>query len=171
MFRLIRDCPVPVIGRVQGSAFGGGAGIVSACDVALSLSTAKFGFTEVKLGIIPAVISPIVMEKIGSAAASRYFLSGETFDAAEARRIGLVSQVFATEKELDDSVASLVSAVEKNGPEAVRAAKQLIKTVLQEKDQAALLEYTTNAIVKARSSPEGQEGLAAFLEKRAPKWA
>jgi methylglutaconyl-CoA hydratase len=170
MFGAIKECPVPVIARVQGAAIAGGTGLVSACDMVFSVSRAKFGLTEAKLGIIPAVISKFVMEKIGVANCRRYFYSAELFDAAEARRIGLVQQVVDTEAELDEAVEHMLCAIGDNSPQAVRQCKQLIETVCGMPDVRSTADYCTNAIATIRVSPEGQEGLASFLEKRPPNW-
>lgn len=169
MFHSIQACPLPVIGRVNGAALGGGAGLVSACDVAFSVEKAKFGLTEVKLGLAPAVISRFVMDKIGKANCSRYFLTGERFGAAEAVRVGLVQQYAADEEELDALVASTVASIDENSPAAVRACKVLIDRV----SHMTITEsrpYVTAEIAKLRVSAEGQDGLSAFLNKRKPGW-
>ena len=156
MLELVDSCPAPVLARVQGYALGGGSGLVCCTDVAIAADDAVFGFSEVKLGIIPAVISPFVFRRIGTAAARRYFLTGERFDAKTALRIGLVQQVGG---DLDAVVEELLSS----GPEATRAAKQLIRD-RPEPDELAQI------AARLRTSPEGQEGLRAFLDKRKPDW-
>lgn len=170
MLRTIRECPKPVIARVHGAAFGGGVGLVAACDMAVALESAVFCLSEVKLGILPAVISPYVLEKIGAAAARRYALTAERFDGAEARRIGLVSEVVATEPEMDAWIAGIVAALRDNGPQAVAACKQVLADVQATPTWDRKQDITTRRIAERRVSPEGQEGLKAFLEKRRPQW-
>jgi enoyl-CoA hydratase/carnithine racemase len=156
MLEAIDACPAPVVARVQGFALGGGSGVVACVDVALAGRDAVFGFSEVRLGIIPAVISPFVLDRIGSAAARRYFLTGERFDAEAALRIGLVDEVV---DDLDRAVDRIVDGILAGGPEAVRAAKRLVR----ERPQG---EATARVAAALRTSAEGQEGLRAFLEKR-----
>jgi methylglutaconyl-CoA hydratase len=168
MFRGIDECPCPVVGRINGSALGGGMGLVACCDIAVAVETAQFGYTEVRLGIVPAVISPYSLAKIGGGSARRFFLTGELFDAMRAREIGLVHDVVAANN-LDAAVDQIVEALSKNGPKAVRAAKQLIREVgRMDRDDAR--EHTIATIARMRTSHEGQEGLSAFLEKRPPGW-
>jgi methylglutaconyl-CoA hydratase len=159
MLVAVDSCPAPVVVRVQGYALGGGCGLVACADVAVASAEAVFGFSEVKLGIIPAVISPFVLAKIG-AAARRYFLTGERFDAETALRIGLVHEVAA---DLDERVEKVVTELLTSGPEAVRAAKALVR----ERPPVAELPQIA---ARRRTSPEGQEGLSAFLDKRAAAW-
>ena len=160
MLEAIHECPAPVIARVQGHALGGGVGLVAASDVAVAAADAVFAFSEVKLGIIPAVISPFALAKIGPGAARRYFVTGERFDAATALRIGLVHEVA---DDLDGAVARVVGELLGAGPEAARAAKRL---VLDRPDALS----TERRIAERRTSREGQEGLRAFLERREPSW-
>jgi methylglutaconyl-CoA hydratase len=160
MLEAIDGCPAPVVARVQGYALGGGAGLVAAADIAIAAPDAVFAFSEVKLGIIPAVISPFALAKIGAVAARRYFLTGERFDAETALRIGLVSEV-ATE--LDAAVERVVGELLSAGPHAVRWAKRLIR----ERPDGP---ETARWIAERRASEEGQEGLEAFLEKRSATW-
>jgi methylglutaconyl-CoA hydratase len=160
MLEAIDSCPAPVIGRIQGYALGGGSGLVCCTDVAVAEPGATFGFSEVKLGIVPAVISPFVFPRIGIAAARRYFLTGERFDTGAALRIGLVSEVTA---DLDAAVERLVAEILTAGPEAARAAKQLIR----DRPQAAA---AARLAAKLRTAQEGQEGLRAFLDKRPAAW-
>jgi methylglutaconyl-CoA hydratase len=160
MLDAINTCPAPVIARVQGHALGGGCGLVACSDVVVAAPDAVFAFSEVKLGIIPSVISPFALAKIGESAARRYFLTGERFDAQTAFRIGLVHEL-ATE--LDPAVERIVAELRTAGPEAARHAKQL---VLERPDSLG----TERRIAQRRTSDEGQEGLRAFLEKRAPRW-
>lgn len=168
MFSSINTLPFPVIGRVHGAAIGGGAGLAAVCDIVVASEETVFGFTEVKLGIVPAVISPFVIEKIGRSAARELFLTGARFSAARAREIGLVHAV-VTEPELDDAVSGFVMEGLTCGPEAIATAKALIATVSHAPlDQVAGV--TAGAIARRRVSDEGQEGLRAFLEKRRPRW-
>lgn len=169
MFAALDSLPMPLIGRVHGAALGGGSGLAAVCDVVVAESSAIFGFTEVKLGIIPAVISPFVLAKIGRSAARELFLTGMRFGAAQAREIALVHKVVPLEA-LDDAVEGYVTEVLTAGPEAVHAAKSLIREVWGSPvEQVA--SSTARAIATRRVSPEGQEGLRAFLEKRKPAWS
>jgi methylglutaconyl-CoA hydratase len=163
--------PKPTIARVNGAAYGGGVGLIACCDVAVAADTAKFGLTEVKLGLIPAVISPYVIAAIGARHARRLFVTGEVFDASEALRIGLVHHVVAANR-LDDSTDHVLSWLAKGGPVAQHEAKQLVlrlggiahpDTLIADRKLSAL-------IARLRVSPEGQEGLSAFLDKRPAKW-
>jgi methylglutaconyl-CoA hydratase len=168
MFAAIDALPVPVIARVQGAALGGGAGLAAVSDIVVSERGAVFGFTEVKLGIIPAVISPFVLAKIGRSAARELFLTGMRFDAARAREIGLVHSVVDA-NELDAAVDRYVKEILAAGPEAIAAAKALIGRVWNRDPLDARL-TTAAALAARRTSPEGQEGIAAFLEKRRATW-
>jgi methylglutaconyl-CoA hydratase len=159
MCETIDSCPAPVVARVQGYALGGGSGLVACSDAAIAAPDATFGFSEVKLGIIPAVISPFVLPKIG-AHARRYFLTGERFDAETALRIGLVHELA---ENLDDAVDRIVGEILTAGPNAVRAAKRLI----HERPHG---EETAQIAARLRSGEEGQEGLRAFLERRTASW-
>ena len=170
LFRRIDDCRVPVIGRIQGAAIGGGAGLVACCDIPIAAARAKFGFSEVRLGIAPAVISPFVMAKIGRGAARELFVTGSRFDAARAMQIGLVNHVVADEAALDEAVDEAISAVLQGAPAAVTACKELARTVGQMQPKEAF-ESTARLIAQLRAAPEGQEGMAAFLERRRPSWA
>ena len=160
MLDAIDSCPAPVVARVQGHALGGGCGLVACCDVVIAEPVAQFAFSEVKLGIVPAVISPFALAKIGPSAARRYFVTGERFSADVALRIGLVSEVA---ENLDAAVQRVVGELLSSGPTAARAAKELARAPLA-------AEETARRIAAHRTSPEGQEGLRAFLEKRAPDW-
>ena len=160
MMEAIDSCPAPLVGRVQGYVLGGGSGLVCCTDVAIAAPDAVFGFSEVKLGIVPAVISPFVFTRIGTAAARRFFLTGERFDADTAMRIGLVHEITA---ELDEGVDRVVGELLTSGPEAVRAAKQLVR------EQPTGVD-TAHIAARLRSGPEGQDGLRAFLERRKPGW-
>ena len=160
MCEAIDGCPAPVVARVHGYALGGGSGLVACADVAVAADDAVFGFTEVRLGIVPAVISPFVFAKIGPGAARRWFLTGERFGADVALRIGLVQEVSPAP---DEAVASVVEALLAGGPEAVREAKRLAR------ERPTGLE-TAQVAAGRRTSDEGQAGLRAFLEKRTPPW-
>ncbi len=168
MFAALDQLPIPLVGRIQGAALGGGAGLAAVCDIVVAEEQAIFGFTEVKLGILPAVISPFALAKIGRSAARELFLTGVRFPAARAREIGLVHAVVPT-AELDAEVAKYVQELLGGGPEAIAAAKALIPHVWGQPLDAAM-SVTAAAIAARRVSKEGQEGLRAFLEKRAASW-
>jgi methylglutaconyl-CoA hydratase len=168
MFAAINALPLAVVGRVQGAALGGGAGLAAVCDIVVAEEAALFGFTETKLGILPAVISPFALSKIGQAAARELFLTGARFSSRRAKEIGLIHDVVA-ETELDAAVDRYVKEILTTGPEAVAAAKALIPAVWGQ-PIADAMPITAAAIAARRVSPEGQEGLRAFLEKRAPSW-
>ncbi len=168
MFRRIDACPKPVVARVQGAALGGGAGLVAVCDVAVAADDALLGTTEVRLGIVPAVISPFVVRKIGESHARRWFLTGERFPAAEALRAGLVHAV-VPEAALDAEIDRVVDALLLGGPEALAVSKDLARRMGRlPLDEA--LEEATKVISTRRASAEGQEGMRAFLERRSPSW-
>ena len=169
MLKALHDLPQPTIARVQGAAFGGAVGLVSCCDMAVAGESASFCLSEVKIGLIPATISPYVITAMGERAARRYFTTAERFRAAEGLRLGLVSEVVG-EDELDAAVDTLVDALLQNGPQAVRAAKQLVADVAGREITADLIEDTCERIAQIRISDEGQEGLGAFLNKRKPNW-
>ena len=169
MFRTIDRCPKPVIGRIHGAALGGGAGLVAVCDIVVSTPDTFYGFTETKLGIIPAVISPFVLAKIGVSNARALFLTGERFSAERAERVGLIHEVVEATA-IDARVAAIVRELGSAGPHAVAAAKTLIaKVTAATYDESRSL--TARAIAKQRTTPEGQEGLRAFLERRAAAWS
>jgi len=168
MFELLDSVPFPLIGRVQGPALGGGTGLVAVCDIVVAAERAVFGFTEVKLGLVPSVIAPYVLAKIGRSAARELFLTGARFDAAKARAIGLVHEV-VPEGDLDAAVSRHVREILSAGPEAVGAAKLLIGD-LWPLSKSDALEVTSDTIASRRVSDEGQEGMKAFLEKRRPRW-
>lgn len=168
MLRSVSECPAPVIVAAHGNVFGGGLGLVAACDIALLDDTAKLSFSECRLGIVPAVISNWVLPKIGAANARRYYLTAEVFGAKEAVEMGLSCEVVAGGG-LSARVDALCRDILKNSPEAVRAAKALIAKLSGPALDAGV-ELTVETLVRLRSSPEGQEGLAAFLERRVPKW-
>lgn len=169
MLRAIRECPKPVVARVHGAAIGGGVGLAAACDMAIALESAVFCLSEVKLGILPAVISPYVVEKIGPGHMRRYALTAERFTAGEARRMGLVCEVAATPEEMDAWIERITALLAVNGPEALAACKAVLREV-QPLDWEAKQRLTVERIAERRVSAEGQEGLKAFLEKRRPDW-
>jgi methylglutaconyl-CoA hydratase len=160
MLESIDGCPAPVVARVQGHALGGGCGLVACCDIAIAEPAAQFAFSEVRLGIVPAVISPFALAKIGTSAARRWFVTGERFSAEVALRIGLVHEVA---EDLDAAIDRVLGELLSAGPEAARAAKALARAPLP-------ADETARRIAKHRASAEGQEGLRAFLEKRPPSW-
>jgi methylglutaconyl-CoA hydratase len=168
MFEALDRLPIPLIARVHGAALGGGVGLAAVCDIVVAAEDCAFGFTEVKLGILPAVISPYAIAKIGASAARELFLTGGRFSAARAKEIGLVHAV-ADESELDRVVAKYVNDLATSAPEAVAAAKALIAHVSCNEGTSAI-EYTIDAIADRRVSSEGQEGMSAFLAKRLPSW-
>jgi methylglutaconyl-CoA hydratase len=169
LLHTIDACAKPVVALVQGAAYGGGVGLVAACDIAIAVSSATFAFSEVKLGLIPAVISPYVVRAIGARACRRYFLTAEKFSAAEALRQGLVHEMVSPEA-LSATAERLTQALEEGGPSAQADAKNLIHTVADAELDGALRDWTAECIADSRASPEGREGLAAFLEKRRPRW-
>jgi methylglutaconyl-CoA hydratase len=169
MLRAIYECPKPTIARVQGDVFAGGVGLVAACDIAVSVDTATYCLSEVKLGLIPATISPYVIRAMGARASHRYFLTAERFSAAEAHRIGLVHEVVAADA-LDAKVAELTSALVSASPNAVRACKRLVQDVAEREIDDVLVAHTVAGIADIRSSAEGKEGVQSFLQKRKPNW-
>ena len=169
MLRLIYTCPKPTIARVQGDVYAGGMGLVAACDMAVAVDTAGFCLSEVKLGLIPATISPYVIRAMGARAAQRYFLTGERFDAVEALRIGFVHAVVPAEQ-LDAKVDELLKALTAASPHAVRACKQLVQDVAGRDIDADLIAATVEGIADIRASDEGREGVQSFLQKRKPAW-
>jgi len=170
MFRSIDRCPKPVIARVHGAAIGGGVGLVAVADIAIAASRTIFGFTETKLGILPAVISPFVLAKVGRSHARALALTGERFGAPRANAIGLVHEIVPSEDELDGAIERTCAEILTASPTAVAATKALFAEVAAS-DYAATLELTAQAIALQRVSAEGQDGLRAFLEKRRPAWA
>ena len=169
MFYSIRSCPVPVIGRINGSAIGGGSGLVCSCDFAFAVKSANFGFTEVKLGLLPAVISPFVISRIGQNYASRYFLTGERYDAAAALKMGMIQDALDDEQALDAAVNSAAKHIVQSSPQSVAASKRLITKVTGQ-SFLELKDHLANEIARLRVSPEGQHGLRSFLEKKTPQW-
>jgi methylglutaconyl-CoA hydratase len=169
MFAVMNECPVPLISRIQGAAIGGGVGLVAVCDIAIATADTKFGLSEVKLGILPAVISPYVIAKIGVSHARALFLTGERFDSERAMHIGLIHRVADTIEAADKLVADAVAQIRASGPEAVRECKKLIEHVGSH-DALDAVPYTIEAIATRRTSAEGQAGMQAFLKKEKAPW-
>ena len=172
MFHAIHSCPLPVIARVQGAAYGGGVGLIAACDTSVAVRSATLALTEVRLGLAPSVISPFVLTKTGvTAAVNRALLTAERLTAAEAHSLGLIGAVVESEEELDAAVARIVRDVTAAGPEAVRRTKRLLQEVSGSNDRLQRVKrYVTELIAELRVSDEGQEGVGAFLDKRKPAW-
>ena len=168
MFGAIEECPKPVVARVEGAAIGGGVGLVAAADVAVAETETVFAFTEVRLGISPATIAPFVLRKIGYSQTRALFLTGERFDAARARAIGLVHEVVSRE-DLDTAVQEKVEGLLSGGPEALAATKALLREI-RDAASGEVVEIAARRIAELRTGEEGQEGLGAFLEKRKPAW-
>jgi methylglutaconyl-CoA hydratase len=169
MLEAIYRCPKPTIARVHGDTYAGGVGLVAACDITVAVETAQFCLSEVKLGLIPATISPYVIRAMGARAAHRYFLTAERFGAAEALRIGFVHEVVKPE-ELDTRVGEIANALVQAGPEAVKACKKLLHDVAGHDITAGLVRRTVEGIADIRASDEGREGVQSFLGKRKPGW-
>ncbi|MCH9690804.1 MAG: enoyl-CoA hydratase/isomerase family protein [Gammaproteobacteria bacterium] len=169
MLNKLDSFPAPTIARVQGAAFGGAVGLVSCCDIALASERASFCLSEVKIGLLPATISPYVINAIGARQARRYFVTAERFSALRAQQMGLVAEVCA-EGELDLTLQKLVNSITNNGPRAMAMAKGLALSMSNRVIDQALQDQTSALIAQVRASNEGQEGLSAFLEKRAPEW-
>lgn len=168
LLKAVDECPFPTVARVHGAALGGGVGLVAACDIAVADEQATFGFPEVRLGLIPAVISTFVLPRIGVRAARRYFLTGERFGAPQAMAMGLVHETAAGDA-LDGRIDGIVRELRQGAPRALGAAKALLRTIVAlPKDRA--IEESIRTIAELRVSPEAQEGLSAFLEKRKPNW-
>ena len=170
LMRTLAHLRKPTIARVQGPAYGGGVGLVACCDVAIATQSATFSLTEAKLGLVPSVISPYVIAAIGERAARRYFLSAERIPAAEAFRLGLVHDLAISDGDLDEKIGVVVDSMLACGPVAQREAKELIRAVSGRPVTSELIQDTAERIAKLRASPEGREGVAAFLEKRRAAW-
>lgn len=170
LMRRLNACTRPTVALVQGAAYGGGVGLAACCDIVLATRRASFCLSEVKLGLIPAVISPYVMAAIGEKACRRYFLTAEPFDAAEARRLGLVHEVLEDEELLAAAADRIIFMLLRNSPQAITAAKNLIAAVAGQPLSSGLIDDTAARISAQRASAEGKEGVAAFLEKRKPGW-
>ena len=169
MLHTLYAAPKPTIACVRGAVRGGGCGLVAACDIAIAARTATFRLTEVKLGIIPAMISPYVIEAIGARMARRYMITGEEFDSAEAYRIGFIHDI-VEEADLNARVGTLLGHIFSSGPKAIEAVKALVPAVALAPIDAGLVGKTARRIADIRATPEAQEGLSAFLEKRSPEW-
>lgn len=169
MLQTLYTLPKPTIARVQGAAFGGAVGLIACCDIAIGSKLSKFCLSEVKIGLIPATISPYVIEAMGARVCRRYFQTAEVFSARRARRLGLLSES-VTEDELDSTIDDIIKNIVKNGPHAVAQAKSLVQWVSSTSIDDDLLKKTSKCIAKVRTSEEGQEGLGAFLEKRSSAW-
>jgi methylglutaconyl-CoA hydratase len=173
MLRTLSSCRQVTIARVHGAALGGGLGLVVACDVSIAAERASMGFSEVKLGLLPAVISPYVIERVGPGRARELFVTGERVRAARAAELGLISQVVADEAALDAAIDALVEQVRANSPDAIAQSKELVQGVIARAGAGPdeVDAYTAEHIARARASDHGKEGLTAFLEKRPPGWA
>jgi methylglutaconyl-CoA hydratase len=169
LFFTVYDSPKPVVARVHGAALGGGSGLVAACDIAIAAHDTVFGFTEVRLGLIPSVISPYVFPRIGESAARELFLTGERIDARKAHEIGLLRAAVPLE-DLDAAVDERVTRLLEAGPRAIAEVKELIEEIAFRRVED-VQRYTVERIAELRASPEGQEGMRAFLEKRKPRWS
>jgi methylglutaconyl-CoA hydratase len=169
MLYTLNTMPQPTIARIQGAAFGGAVGLISCCDIAVATDRASFSLSEVKIGLVPATISPYVIAAIGERASRRYFTTAERFDAQTAKQLGLVSELTEIDA-LDSKVEEIITALLANSPTAIKAAKQLIFEISGKPVDQILIEQTCETIAAIRVSKEGQEGLKAFLEKRSPKW-
>ena len=170
MFHAVHSCSRPVIARVQGDAFGGGVGLAAACDIVVAAETANFALSEVKLGVVAATISPHLVRAMGARQAARYMLTGEKFGASHARSLGLVHEVTSMDG-LDREVERIAQHLLVASPAALAATKRLLADVVEAPMDDVLLAATAKCIADVRVSPEGREGIAAFLEKRAPSWA
>jgi methylglutaconyl-CoA hydratase len=169
MLEVLFHCPKPTIAKVQGDVYAGGTGLVGACDIAVSVDTAQYCLSEVKLGLIPATISPYVIRAMGTRASHRYFLTAERFGAAEAQRIGFVHEVVKAE-DLAAKTAEIAQALVNAGPQAVKACKKLLHDVAGQDISAGLVRRTVEGIADIRASEEGREGIQSFLGKRKPNW-
>ncbi|TXT40904.1 MAG: methylglutaconyl-CoA hydratase [Comamonadaceae bacterium] len=169
MLHTIYTCPKPTVARIQGDVYAGGMGLVAACDMAVSVDTANYCLSEVKLGLYPATISPYVIRAMGARAAHRYFLTAERFDAAEALRIGFVHAVTRADQ-LDDKVGEITQALVNASPNAVAECKALLHDVAGKEIDSALIARTVEGIANIRASSEGKEGVQSFLQKRKPSW-
>lgn len=170
LMRTLAHLRKPTIARVHGAAYGGGVGLVACCDIAVATQAATFSLSEVKLGLIPAVISPYVVSAIGERAARRYFLTGERFDSGQAWRMGLVHELAIDDADMDERINTIVGALLDCGPVAQREAKELIRAVSHRPVTSEVIQDTADRIARIRSSPEGREGVTAFLEKRKAAW-
>ncbi len=170
LMRTLAELRKPTVARVQGPAYGGGVGLVACCDIAVATLRSTFALSEVKLGLVPAVISPYVVAAIGARAARRYFLTAETIEASDAWRLGLVHEIAQDDEDLDEKVGNVVDALLACGPAAQAESKSLIRAVMNRPVSLELIQDTAERIARIRSSPEGAEGVAAFLERRRASW-
>ncbi|HET9577861.1 MAG TPA: enoyl-CoA hydratase/isomerase family protein [Usitatibacter sp.] len=170
LMRTLAHLRKPTVARVQGAAYGGGVGLVACCDIAVGTTHATFSFSEAKLGLIPAVISPYVVAAIGERAARRYFLTAERFDAGEAWRLGLIHEIARDDAEMDEKIGTIVDSLLAGGPVAQAEAKALLRAVSGRPITDEVVGDTAERIATIRATPEGREGIAAFLEKRRPAW-
>jgi len=173
MFTVLNECPKPVIGVIQGAAIGGGVGLVSICDIALATEETVFSLSEVRLGIVPACIGPFVIAKIGASHARRFFVSAERFTAVQAQQVALIHEVVADTAALEAKLESMLAGILQCGPNAMAVAKKLVLDLSWPEKRARTsdpLEYVAEKLAALRISPEGQEGVKAFLEKRKPNW-
>lgn len=170
MLKRLATMHKPTVARIQGPVFGSGIGLVSACDVAIATFDVEFCLSEVRFGLVPAVISPHVIAAIGERYARRYMLTAESFAAAEAYRIGLIHEMVPDIAALDEAVGMVVAALLRNGPQALAECKDLIRTVTQRSSDPEMIDSLARRIARARGSDEGREGVNAFLEKRKPNW-
>ncbi|MDP1913356.1 enoyl-CoA hydratase-related protein [Brevundimonas sp.] len=171
MLKALHDVPALTVAIVEGAAMGGGAGIVAACDMAVAVKGTKFAFSEVKLGLIPGTIAPYVVEAVGARTARALFMTAELFDADAAKGFGLIGQVLDSADQIDGFIASFANSMKACAPGAVGDAKRLVHHVAGHRIDHSLMEETAKRIARARVSPEGQEGVGAFLDKREPRWA
>jgi methylglutaconyl-CoA hydratase len=169
MLKTLYEMPLPTIARIQGPAFGGALGLISCCDIAIAATKASFAFNEVKAGLIPATISPYIIKSIGPRASRRYFMTGETFGTEQAVTLGLIDEAVEG-SQLNNHITQLITALLKNSPAAMQASKQLVQDIEHRPIDDTLIKKTYEQIADIRLSKEGQEGLAAFLEKRKPHW-
>lgn len=170
LFLAAHHCKKPIIGRINGSAYGGGLGLISICDLAVCITNAKFCFSEVKLGLVPAVISPFILQKMQPSFAKELMLTAQVFDSEIALKSGLVQALGSTADELNEKTDAWVSLILKAAPQAVKLTKQLLNALPYQPNLQTACKLTTQLIAAQRSCPEGQEGLAAFIEKRKPSW-
>ena len=169
MLKTIYECPKPTIAAIQGDVYAGGMGLVAACDVAIAVKITNFCLSEVRLGLIPATISPYVIRAMGARASQRYFLSAEVFDAEKAHQLGFIHER-VSEESLDDVVARLCKNIVNNSPDAIKACKKLLHDVAGQPITATLIDDTVKGIADIRSSKQGKEGVQAFLQKQRPAW-
>ena len=170
MLATLNELSKPTIARVQGPAYGAGVGLIAACDIAVAAFDAHFALSEIKLGVLPALVSPYVLSAIGERQTRRYMLSAERFSAAEAYRIGLVHEVVPGDDQLDDAIGEIITSLLKNGPNAQSECKALIRVVSGHPIDEMLIEDTAQRATRVRSTPEAREGFLAYMEKRKPNW-